>query len=387
MTRSETLKMVFWWALFIALWFVLFASTGKAQCGPGGCGIPAPATTRPQWRPSAPAVVSPHSRYTCRIVVHLQGGRQSYGSGVLIISRGERSYVLTAAHGYDEPRERIVVYFAGEAPFEGRLIKADHDRDLALILIATPRRARPIHLSLAAIPSGTPMVAAGYAAGQTHIGPVRCILRGIGRLARGACLILSGTIRGGYSGGALVHQDRLVGLLVATGEGETIAVDARTIDGFLTGIFAQPDAPAPPSSPPAPQDDAAQPNLLPPDAPDGEGCAASEQIAALQAEIVAIKATIAALQPIPGPAGPQGPRGERGPPGPAGQDAAVTPIPIDEIKQQILAALPPIYFRKIDGLTGNVVGQPEAVHLGEGFDFITYPHEAMHEPVGSSNAR
>jgi len=348
MTRSETLKMVFWWALFIALWFVLFASTGKAQCGPGGCGIPAPATTRPQWRPSAPAVVSPHSRYTCRIVVHLQGGRQSYGSGVLIISRGERSYVLTAAHGYDEPRERIVVYFAGETPFEGRLIKADHDRDLALIVIATPRRARPIHLSLATIPSGTPMVAAGYAAGQTHIGPVRCILRGIGRLARGACLILSGTIRGGYSGGALVHQDRLVGLLVATGEGETIAVDARTIDGFLTGVFAaQPETPAGPP-PPATTDDAAQPPLLPPEPPDGDGCAASDQIAALQAEIVAIKASIAALKPlpgVPGPPGPQGPPGEQGPPGPAGQDGESTPIPIDDIRQQIIAALPPITFQ------------------------------------------
>jgi len=36
--------------------------------------------------------------------------------------------------------------------------------------------------------------------------------------------------------------------------------------------------------------------------------------------------------------------------------------------------LPPIYFRTIDGETGELLAEPEAIHLGEGFTFETYPH-------------
>jgi hypothetical protein len=102
-----------------------------------------------------------------------------------------------------------------------------------------------------------------------------------------------------------------------------------------------------------------------------------------------------------GPAGPpgvdgaQGPAGPPGPPGetvtgPAGEAGPAGPAPTDEqireavilwaesnpeaLAALVLPHLPPIYFRNADGTTGELIGSPDEVYLGQGFTFYLHPH-------------
>lgn len=122
---------------------------------------------------------------------------------------------------------------------------------------------------------------------------------------------------------------------------------------------------------PAPQPD---PTFLPPPAMD-----ASKLKADIVAEVkVLIEAAVAKIPAgPPGPPGPPGKDGVAGPQGPAGQ--GVDPATLKALQDRITAlestVKQPIYFRKVDGNTGQPIGVPDAVHLGEGYEFRQYPHK------------
>jgi len=76
---------------------------------------------------------------------------------------------------------------------------------------------------------------------------------------------------------------------------------------------------------------------------------------------------------IPGAAGAQGPAGIDGK---TPDDAAIQVAVASWIAShpnEIARMLPPIYFQKVDGRTGEVIAAPIPVQLGEGFSFIVTP--------------
>ena len=93
----------------------------------------------------------------------------------------------------------------------------------------------------------------------------------------------------------------------------------------------------------------------------------------------------------PGPAGPQGPAGPPGPIGPAGKDGIavvdsamirselLTILAEKSTIQQIQSQLDPIFMRKINAATVEVISVDD-IHLGEGWDFHMSP--AVENPGG-----
>jgi hypothetical protein len=87
----------------------------------------------------------------------------------------------------------------------------------------------------------------------------------------------------------------------------------------------------------------------------------------LTSRVTALEITVASIESTPGPQGPKGDKGDPGKSPTAAEVAALVKVePIDP------ATLPPIYFRHIDGETGEVFKPEEPVHLGGGYEFVRH---------------
>jgi hypothetical protein len=117
---------------------------------------------------------------------------------------------------------------------------------------------------------------------------------------------------------------------------------------------------------------------LPP-TPDQSPCAGIE---ALAAELAAIRLQLEGLK------GEKGDKGDKGEPGTPGTSPTAAEVAEDlkadseflarvaklvKVEPIDPATLPPIYFRHIDGETGEVFKPEEPVHLGGGYEFVRFP--------------
>ncbi len=150
------------------------------------------------------------------------------------------------------------------------------------------------------------------------------------------------------------------------------------------GGFYPPQQPIPQPTPidslppvlPTPRPEIPVPPPLPPQIDTGK--LKTEIVGELKVLIEAAIAKIPAGPPgPPGQTGAQGLAGKDGAAGPAGKDADAAKLAAIEARLAAVEAKAslPIYIKKTNTVTGLPVGEVEAVHLGEGFEFRLTPHK------------
>lgn len=190
----------------------------------------------------------------------------------------------------------------------------------------------------------------------------------------------------GNSGGPVFDsQGRLIANLESSDwkedRNETMAVHPETLVRFLRragqrypslgGCFGSP-SPYLAQQPAQPRQ--CQPGTCPPGT-----CQVKIDIDALVAKM-AKSGKFVGPQGPPGPAGPrgqdgrgtQGPPGNTGPAGPAGPPSNIDDERIRDIVRDEIAKVPPIYMRRVNGRTGELIGV-DPISPGEGWTFYEFP--------------
>lgn len=199
-----------------------------ADCPTGAC---------PLAPPQAENNIAVDSRPIARIENTTAAG-SSYGSGTLVDTDRLSGLVVTCAHLFRDGTGTITVMFPESSRHTARLIKIDHDADLAAVSISAPAMA-PIELAQNFPQQGDPLVSCGYGSdgrlwcnrGQA-LGYVT-MLGGHGR----ETLELSGSARQGDSGGPVLDSHgHLVAVLFGTNGRVVDATFCGRVRQFLQGL-------------------------------------------------------------------------------------------------------------------------------------------------------
>jgi hypothetical protein len=158
------------------------------------------------------------------------------GSGTLILRNEKFGLVLTCSHLFDGTPGRVVIEFADGQRFDGRLVERDTVHDLAALLIRRPS-IEPIALDRDD-PDGV-LSSCGYGpegAFRTIQGSV--VGSAMGKGASFASVVISGEVRPGDSGGAVLNAaGRLVGVVWGKVNGETYAMCGKPVREFVKRIW------------------------------------------------------------------------------------------------------------------------------------------------------
>lgn len=338
------------------------------QCGPQGCD---PAT--PYSQPvSPPSVIQPtNSAIPFSAVVRIHNsvaGSTSSGSGVYV-EDGGCVFVLTCAHLFSDGTGQITVIYRNGITTKATLIAKDTTWDSAILRVSRAKGVTPAKLAEENPKAGAALTSCGYGSNGR-------LASNRGRFLRWASpggtkvsdwLIMSGASRQGDSGGPIFNdRGRVAGVLwgatgnTVTGSGVgRLRLLIRSVAGKIAGTAAGAGRAVCPKSPQQP---------CPNDCEELRG-----QMQALQSRVAALEAALTAIQGTPGPRGLQGPQGIQGGQGISGINGVSPILSVDEITASVIENLPPIWFRKVDGRTGKELAPPEAVYLGEGFQFVVFP--------------
>lgn len=251
-------------------------------------------------------------------VVRISVDRTGYaGSGVLIMVHENEGLVLTAAHVVENAEEATVRWSDGTTT-RGYVSCRDSAADVAAIVVTPPEDHAMIPLASKDEwpPQGERVELVGYGGGRLR--HWEATVNGYARtggIDKFQTLSLNTRTISGDSGGAVLYQGRLVGVIwggpLAGPRGPMTATHAtcclriRTILGQCSPCWLEPSTPAPAA-----------------DAPNNE---LLQQIASLQEQVEALRNQ---LESRAGASGEQGPRGPPGEPGRNGRDAAIN---IDEL--------------------------------------------------------
>lgn len=243
------------------------------------------------------------------------------GTGTLI---DERGYVITCNHVV-EGAERATIVWADGSTSNGPVIHRDTEGDLAIVQ-ATPPDGHSV-LPVADVdqwpPESETVDLIGYGGGQLH--QWRGDVRGYaltGRTEKYQTLSIATRSINGDSGGPIVHQGRLVGVLwggpLAGPRGPMTSVSATCcirIRHVFRSIFRQRGPPdvVPPEPTPAPPVVAYPPPEI-------------------DYDILAAK-VVELMGDIQGPAGARGPTGPQGPAGEPGRDPDIAAIVAEVLRQ------------------------------------------------------
>jgi formylglycine-generating enzyme required for sulfatase activity len=203
-----------------------------------------------------------------KLVVTTHGGVGRIGSGFVVRIDDERAYVLTAAHVVDGAKETGVVFRSRRlaSPVPGTVVGPEHwdRRGLALIVVsaadARSAGARPLPFSTEGPPAiGTDLRFVGH---PRTVGDWSSLF---GRVAarEGKALKVQVAVEEGSSGGPVLEQGRVIGVVVEELAGIAVVSPVFNIRTYLEGYgviaAAEPVSPSPPSEPPAPAERAAEP--------------------------------------------------------------------------------------------------------------------------------
>jgi V8-like Glu-specific endopeptidase len=186
----------------------------------------------PVWS-SAPA--EPHPAVV-RIIVP-EGNATSYGSGTLIDVREQYGLVVTNWHVVRDSTGLIEVVFPNGFRSQARALKADHDWDLAALVIWRPP-VEPVPLADRAPQPGDALTIHGYGQGQYRIATGRCTQYCAPRTDFPAELVeLNVEARQGDSGGPIFNsKGELAGVLFGAGRGTTIGSFGGRVNNFLATL-------------------------------------------------------------------------------------------------------------------------------------------------------
>ncbi len=217
--------------LLSCLLAVRVAAVGLAQtadCPTGECPLAPPAAAND---------IAVDSRPIARIENTTAAGR-SYGSGTLVDVDGSSGLVVTCAHLFREGTGTIIVMFPESSRHSARLVKIDHDADLAALAISVPALA-PVEIATDYPQQGDPLVSCGYGSDGRlgcNRGQVLGYVTTLGSHGR-ETLELSGSARLGDSGGPVLdRQGHLVAVLFGTNGRVVDATFCGRVRQFLQGL-------------------------------------------------------------------------------------------------------------------------------------------------------
>lgn len=223
MTRSSIRRPVVHggcFALLCVSWFGLSSSVGAS----------------PRFRlPFSFASQTPHPA-VARINVAEQGAT-SHGTGTLVNVAGQHGLVVTNWHVVRDSVGEIFVEFPDGFRSAARVLKVDHDWDLAALQIWRPA-TEPVPLAVTAPRPGDALSIAGYGSGQYRAASGRCTQY----VSPGAQLPyemveLSAEARQGDSGGPIFNErGELAGVLFGASRGTTSGSYCGRVSVFLATV-------------------------------------------------------------------------------------------------------------------------------------------------------
>ncbi len=215
----------------------------------GGClalffaslfGVPQSVAAAPTFRlPFSFTSQSPHPA-VARINV-AEAGATSHGTGTLVNVAGQQGLIVTNWHVVRDAVGEISVEFPNGFRSAARVLKVDHDWDLAALQIWRPP-LEPVPLAVAAPRPGDKLSIAGYGSGQYRTVSGRCTQY----VAPGAHLPyemveLSAEARQGDSGGPIFNErGELAGVLFGASRGTTSGSYCGRVSAFLTAVLNGP---------------------------------------------------------------------------------------------------------------------------------------------------
>jgi len=390
-----------WMALAAALTILLLTpSTTWPQCPGGSCPV-----GTPQWRSVSPPASALRASELYPAIIRVRAGG-SWVTGSVVADRDEQSYVLTCWHVFRDNERPIEVVTNDNRRHRAAIVRVDQPNDWAVIR-CNSLGITPIKTALDdgyRLQSGDQVTAYGYA-GMRRFVLSNGTVTGFASFDRRSQSAVETTchVEEGMSGGPIIGPG---GAIVATITG--YGPDRRSVGPCLPRLRAvlrriicgPPARRRRNTSPPAPQVGQAGDQVGQGRPTEGDGFAnlVTRRLVRVEQRVAENSRAIERLSvglgdgarqgpagpsgpagPV-GPSGPKGDRGEPGPPGAQGPRGQVGPpgpsvaIDYDRLADEVARRLPPIYFRTIDGQTGELLDEPEAIHLGEGFTFETYPH-------------
>lgn len=364
----------------ILLW-LLVCSTAGGQCIDGSCMVPLPRLVRgSRSSVNAPRPNDARGSSVVQIIMQHSDNHEGRVSGTHVAG----GFVLTCAHGYQHGDQVKIVFPTGQT-VNGELAAIDAVVDIAIYKVP-PVDCKTAKLATQELPEGTPAQVCGYGGDK-----------GFAIASGGSISSYSGdrvhvqgmTVREGDSGGPLYTNDGQVFSLVSELSyandgswhrlsGPRLRVILRLLDEAKRAAGEEPE----PKPEPGIADSGPETKIE---------IDYSALVVAMKSDsefLAAIKGEPGKRGPpgepgLPGERGPQGlpgAPGEAGPPGSPGEvsrDAIIAALlSMDETElAEFAQRLPPIYFRKQNGITKELIGQPTAVQLGGGFTFNIFPHE------------
>lgn len=176
-----------------------------------------------------------------------------WGSGTIIgRDANQRVVVLTCGHGWKSGNADIWFGPGDHRPGVVRAVRTDRDVDLGVLTFTHKGDIASCTLAEKAPSKGEALTAGGWGAGKLNLACVDCE----GYIGR-ATIVTSGTFRQGDSGGPVIWNNHLVGIVNGNMDGRGVATSSkacrefvRTIIGMVPGPAEESDAPPVPGPPP-----------------------------------------------------------------------------------------------------------------------------------------
>ncbi len=357
------------WLWYPIALLLLLAQPVAAQmvCGPAGRGPQHP-QQQPARQPQQPhGVLSSQHPAVVRIRTHDGGNVHSLGVGCLmhVHPTQDMALVLTAAHVIQDARS-VAVYFHDGTGYAARVGWRDRQYDIAILEIRRPKVRPPRFRPMRPV-RGAVMHVASIAQGTLQL--IRGAVVGFNRgqhSARQWAVVGPAPTRSGDSGGPMFNErGELVGVIWGAADGQARIALLEAVWPQIVAHYpglAPSETPEEPTVPDAP--DASAPPML------------TGRLVAIEGRLDQIESRLAKIgdgQPGPqGPPGKDGRDGADGKPGLPGPPGAAQEIDIEALAKAVAQRLPPIYFRTVDGHTGELIKEPVGIRLGEGFTFRVF---------------
>jgi hypothetical protein len=193
--------------------------------------------------------------------MHPANGAGGAGTGILVSNKGPYKYVLTAAHVVSEQYYDIL--FRNNHRRIGELVASNRAIDLALFRFRSDRKY--VAINVASSISNGPYTLAGYPRAALPLRYRNAQFIGgayADRMQTNKVNIVTTNTYSGESGGAVLENGKLVGVLLASGGYRTVCAPFSAIRGFLSQ-YCQPYQPPQPVQP-APTQPITPPSVIPP---------------------------------------------------------------------------------------------------------------------------
>ena len=187
-----------------------------------------------------------------KITAQVEGMTRT-GTGFIVRVEKDVAYIVTAAHVVQgDPQPRVTFFSQQETPYPGAVRNAEggEERGMALLMV----KAQADFLSKETV---LPLNAAVRLSGGESIltigfpqsGGSWAVIKGDVVSREGRKLNINANIQEGNSGGPIIHNGQVVGLVAALGNSFGLGVTAKSVQDYLEGFNVTPQGPGPSAAP------------------------------------------------------------------------------------------------------------------------------------------